>query len=114
MKKISYQPYRIHLKLNISMTCLLEILSQIPSTQLCLKLSVIINAQLSHRAHFDRVVELASFTGARLVFVECSNQNDQDPDYYDAGNVPKLNIDTTKPFHAEDFITGMLKAAALI
>uniref|UniRef100_A0A2K2BSA9 Adenylate kinase n=1 Tax=Populus trichocarpa TaxID=3694 RepID=A0A2K2BSA9_POPTR len=65
--------------------------------------------------HFDDlVVELASFTGARLVFVECSNQNDQDPDYYDAGNVPKLNIDTTKPFHAEDFITGMLKAAALI
>jgi len=45
---------------------------------------------------------------------ECSNQNDQDLDYYDVGNVPKLNIDTTKPFHAEDFITGMLKAAALI
>jgi hypothetical protein len=85
-----------------------------PFNQLCLKLSVIINAQLSHRAHFDRLVELASFTGARLVFVECSNQNDQDLDYYDVGNVPKLNIDTTKPFHAEDFITGMLKAAALI
>jgi hypothetical protein len=57
-----------------------------------LKLSVIINAQLSHRAHFDRLVELASFTGARLVFFECSNQNDQDLDYYDVGNVPKLNI----------------------
>uniref|UniRef100_A0A6N2JXZ8 Uncharacterized protein n=1 Tax=Salix viminalis TaxID=40686 RepID=A0A6N2JXZ8_SALVM len=26
----------------------------------------------------------------------------------------KLNIDTTKPFHTEDFFTGMLKAAALI
>ncbi|KAL9407032.1 hypothetical protein Peur_004004 [Populus x canadensis] len=61
-----------------------------------------------------QLVELASFTGARLVFVECSNRNDQDLDYYDVGNVPKLNIDTTKPFHAEDFITGMLKAAALI
>lgn len=85
----------IHLKLNIAMACLLEILSQISSTQLCLKLSVIINAQPSHRAHFDRVVELASFNGARLVFVECSNQNDPDLDYYDVGNVPKLNIDTT-------------------
>ncbi|KAJ6945482.1 hypothetical protein NC651_000512 [Populus alba x Populus x berolinensis] len=41
------------------------------------------------------VVELASFNGARLVFVECSNQNDPDLDYYDVGNVPKLNIDTT-------------------
>ncbi|KAF9688876.1 hypothetical protein SADUNF_Sadunf01G0033500 [Salix dunnii] len=92
----------------------LEILSQISSTQLCLKLSVIISARLSHRAHFDRLVDLASFTGSRLVFVECSNQNDRDLDYYDVGNVPRLDIDTTKPFHAEDFISGMLKAAVLI
>lgn len=43
-----------------------------------------------------------------LFSVECSNQNDPDLDYYDVGNVAKLNIDTTKSFHAKDFITGML------
>ncbi|KAG6783207.1 hypothetical protein POTOM_012651 [Populus tomentosa] len=72
-------------------------------------------SQLSRRAHFDRLVELASSTAARLVnVIECSNQNDHNVDYCDAGNVPELNIDTTKPFHAAVFITGMLKAAALI
>ncbi|KAL3609370.1 hypothetical protein D5086_000390 [Populus alba] len=39
---------------------------------------------------------------------EAHNQNDPDLDYYDVGNVAKLNIDTTKSFHAKDFITGML------
>ncbi|KAB5573108.1 hypothetical protein DKX38_000302 [Salix brachista] len=92
----------------------LDILSQISSTQLCLKLGVFISAHPSRRAHFDRLVEPASFTGSRLVVVECRNQNDHDLDYYDVGNVPRLDIDTTKPFHAEDFTTGMLKAAALI
>ncbi|CAK7336303.1 unnamed protein product [Dovyalis caffra] len=92
----------------------LEILSQITSTQLSLKLSVIVNAQLSHRAHFDRLVELGCSTGAHLVVIECSNENDHVQDYYDVGNVPKLRIDITKPFHAEDFINGMLKAAVLI
>jgi hypothetical protein len=48
------------------------------------------------------------------VELESSNQNDHNVDYSDIGNVPNLNIDTPKPFRAEDFITGTLKDAELI
>ncbi|KAG6783206.1 hypothetical protein D5086_007426 [Populus alba] len=84
------------------------------STQLSLKLSVIINSQLSRRALFDGLAELASSTGAQLVAIESSNQNDHNVDCSDIGNVPKLNIDTPKPFHEEDFIADTLKDAELI
>nr|TKS08746.1 hypothetical protein D5086_0000100450 [Populus alba] len=88
----------------------------IPTLQdlLSLKLSVIINSQLSRRALFDGLAELASSTGAQLVAIESSNQNDHNVDCSDIGNVPKLNIDTPKPFHEEDFIADTLKDAELI
>lgn len=75
---------------------------------------MIINSQLSRRALFDGLAELTSSTSAQLVVIESSNQNDHNVDYSDIGNVPNLNIDTPKPFRAEDFITGTLKDAELI
>ncbi|KAJ6934303.1 hypothetical protein NC651_009364 [Populus alba x Populus x berolinensis] len=91
-----------------------EILSRNSSTQFSLKLSVIINSQLPRRALFDGLAERASSTGAQLVAIESSNQNDHNVDCSDTGNVPKLNIDTPTPFNAEDFITGTLEDAEVI
>ncbi|KAH7533695.1 hypothetical protein FEM48_Zijuj04G0158800 [Ziziphus jujuba var. spinosa] len=44
---------------------------QIASTQLRLGLSLVIDSPLSRPAHLDRLVQLASTYGARLLIVEC-------------------------------------------
>ncbi|KAF9686263.1 hypothetical protein SADUNF_Sadunf03G0140600 [Salix dunnii] len=72
------------------------------------------NVMTCYPLKFSLVSWFASSTAAQLLVNECSDQNDHNIDYYNVRNVPKLNIDTTKPFHTEDFFTGMLKAAALI
>ncbi|KAF5731349.1 hypothetical protein HS088_TW18G00026 [Tripterygium wilfordii] len=44
---------------------------QLISTQLQLRLSVVVDSPLSRKAHLDKLIQLASCTGARVVVVEC-------------------------------------------
>uniref|UniRef100_A0A2P2QYA3 P-loop containing nucleoside triphosphate hydrolase protein n=1 Tax=Rhizophora mucronata TaxID=61149 RepID=A0A2P2QYA3_RHIMU len=48
-----------------------QVIWQIALTQLRLGLSVIVDSPLSRRSHLDRLLHLASLTGACLVIVEC-------------------------------------------
>ena len=85
-----------------------EIVSDISSTQLSLKLNVIISSELSQRTHFEHLVQMASSNGACLLIVDCEAQNDGA--FYDVGHVPKLSIDITKPFVVEEFVPAILHA----
>ncbi|XP_025013048.2 uncharacterized protein LOC112534793 [Ricinus communis] len=87
----------------------LKIVSQICSTQISLKLHVIVNSELSQRAHFEHLVQLASSEGASLLIIDCEAQNGDA--LYDAGDVPKLNIDVLKPFVLEEFVHAILQDA---
>ncbi|KAJ9189913.1 hypothetical protein P3X46_001161 [Hevea brasiliensis] len=71
-----------------------QIVTQISSTQLRLKLRVIISTQLSQRNHFEYLLQLASSKEARLIIIECGTQVHQN---WDSQHVTKLNIYTTKP-----------------
>ncbi|KAL8216022.1 hypothetical protein R6Q57_022859 [Mikania cordata] len=54
-----------------------QVLWRMVKTQLSLGLSVVIDSPLSHRAHFDRLFNLAkSFPGTQLVVVECEPKNE--------------------------------------
>ncbi|KAI3471459.1 hypothetical protein Pfo_031221 [Paulownia fortunei] len=48
-----------------------EAMWRVISTQLDLGLSVVIDSPLSRRAHLDRLLEMASGIGARVVIIEC-------------------------------------------
>ena len=85
-----------------------EIVSDISSTQLRLKLNVIMNSELSQRTHFEHLVQMASSKGASLLIVDCEVQNGGA--LYDVGDVPKLSIDITKPFVVEEFVPAILRA----
>lgn len=49
---------------------------QIASTQLRLGLGVVLESPLSRRAHLDRLLQLASAHGARVVIVECKPKDE--------------------------------------
>lgn len=49
---------------------------QIASTQLRLGLSVVVDSPLSRRAHLDRLIQLASTHGARVLIVECKPRDE--------------------------------------
>ena len=49
---------------------------RITSTQLHLRLSVVIDSPLSRRAHLDRLIQLASSVGAQLLIVECKPKDE--------------------------------------
>ncbi|KAF3445020.1 hypothetical protein FNV43_RR14713 [Rhamnella rubrinervis] len=49
---------------------------QIASTQLRLGLSVVVDSPLSRRAHLDRLLQLASTHGARVLIVECKPKDE--------------------------------------
>ncbi|PIN09065.1 2',3'-cyclic-nucleotide 3'-phosphodiesterase [Handroanthus impetiginosus] len=48
-----------------------EAMWRVISTQLELGLSVVVDSPLSRRAHLDRLLEMASQSGARVVIIEC-------------------------------------------
>ncbi|KAL0340436.1 UNVERIFIED_CONTAM: hypothetical protein Sradi_4560400 [Sesamum radiatum] len=48
-----------------------EAMWRVISTQLCLGLSVVVDSPLSRQAHLNRLLEMASHSGARVVVVEC-------------------------------------------
>ncbi|KAI3820861.1 hypothetical protein L1987_08411 [Smallanthus sonchifolius] len=54
-----------------------QVIWRMVETQLSLGLSVVIDSLLSHRAHFDRLVDLAkAFDGTQLVVVECKPKDE--------------------------------------
>ncbi|KDP42287.1 hypothetical protein JCGZ_01611 [Jatropha curcas] len=83
-----------------------EIIFQLSSTQLSLKLNVIINSVLSKHTHFENLLQLASSNGAGLLIIDCESPNDG---VGAIDSVPKLNIDTNKPFVVEEFVHTMLR-----
>ncbi|XP_050229682.1 uncharacterized protein LOC126678820 [Mercurialis annua] len=88
-----------------------KILTQITSTQLRLKLHVIINTSLSQQIHFDQLSHLATSNGACLIIIDCGTQIDQAGEYYNIKHVPKINIDHTKLFEVENVVPIILDVA---
>ncbi|KAA8526190.1 hypothetical protein F0562_008071 [Nyssa sinensis] len=55
-----------------------EAIWRIASTQLGLGLNVVIDSPLSRRAHLDRLLQLGSSTGAKLIVIECRPQDEEE------------------------------------
>lgn len=55
-----------------------DVIWQIASTQLRLGLSVIIDSPLSRRTHLDRLLQLASSTGAQVIVIECKPKDEDE------------------------------------
>lgn len=55
-----------------------EVIWRIASTQLHMRLSVVVDSPLSRRSHLDRLLQLASSTGSKLIIVECRPLNEQE------------------------------------
>ncbi|KAK6784735.1 hypothetical protein RDI58_018190 [Solanum bulbocastanum] len=53
-----------------------DVMWRVASAQLDLGLSVVIDSPLSHRAHLDRIIEIADRSGARVVVVECKPRDE--------------------------------------
>lgn len=53
-----------------------EVIWQVALTQLSLRLSVVIDSPLSRQTYFDRLIQLAAETNARLVVVECKPKDE--------------------------------------
>ncbi|CAK7322736.1 unnamed protein product [Dovyalis caffra] len=90
---------------------IIDIVSQISTTQLNLNLNVIINMEFSQPTHYDRLVKLANSTGATLIIIHGKTENDQGGHDVGVGHVPTVSIDTTKPFIVEDLVSLILQAA---
>ena len=102
----------------------MKTLRKISTTQLKLKLNVIINnLPLYQTSHFKDLARLATYEGARLLFIQCAKAQSQKEEeettdfdvYYRltyGNHVPKLIIDTTKPFVVEEFVPILLHAVA--
>ncbi|PRQ52160.1 putative P-loop containing nucleoside triphosphate hydrolase [Rosa chinensis] len=119
---------------------------QLASTQLRLGLSVVVDSPLSRRAHLDRLLQIATSGGARLVVVECRPADEdewrrrlerrgggEDEDEaswhkpstwremerllesydgctdYDAGNVPKVVVDTTAGVAVHELVYSVVE-----
>ncbi|EEF32077.1 conserved hypothetical protein [Ricinus communis] len=78
-----------------------EVVCQIASTQLNLKIKVVINSPISNDDHLDRLVQLARSREAHLIIIKCNSKDD-----YDVGKIPKLNIDT-KSFDVRKVVSDL-------
>ncbi|XP_038683731.1 uncharacterized protein LOC119984047 isoform X2 [Tripterygium wilfordii] len=96
---------------------------QLISTQLQLRLSVVVDSPLSRKAHLDKLIQLASCTGARVVVVECKPSDHCEwrvrlerraAGYdgcteYDVGDVPKLVVDTVAAGTVEEHLADVVE-----
>ncbi|XP_050210772.1 uncharacterized protein LOC126661058 isoform X2 [Mercurialis annua] len=86
-----------------------QIVRQISSTQIKLKLNIVVNTELSQYSHFEDLAQLAASEEASLLIIGCDAEQNGGH-LYDIGNVPKLNVDPSKPFIAEEFVPAMLQS----
>ncbi|KAK4415048.1 hypothetical protein Salat_2611900 [Sesamum alatum] len=120
-----------------------EAMWRVISTQLGLGLSVVVDSPLSRQAHLNRLLEMASHSGARVVVVECKPGDEAEwrrrvelrgadggaewhkpstwgemevllEGYggcwdYDAGEVPKLVVDTTAPVEVGELVAKVIE-----
>ncbi|XP_037492969.1 uncharacterized protein LOC110008866 [Jatropha curcas] len=69
-----------------------ETVCQITSTQLGLNINLVLNLALSHSAHLEKLVELASSRKAHLIIMECGTLKNNNRGY-DIERVPKIRVD---------------------
>ncbi|XVF06190.1 hypothetical protein REPUB_Repub06bG0026100 [Reevesia pubescens] len=86
-----------------------NVLYQIASDQLrTSNLGVIINSPLSNHTHLDQLKQLViNSQSAELILIQCRPPDEID-DYDVGGRGRKLTVDTTEPFHVEEFVSQHL------